>query len=270
MKKYVSFFSVVMLFSITVFSCSINLEGEIDNDEMTKTRLGDFPQIPTFEDSLMAEILTTNIGVIHNEGLDSVLAHNITNATLTPYMFNFCLNRNLLFASAPDSLAFWSNAQYVIYDSLGIERTLGRARPMPLNKPSGWNTYLNRMENVISFGNDTIMGLEGFGLIKNDILSSQTLSNIDKACLLSIAEIANASYHYNFVEVKITPLTSMAGKIVSADLAGAATAVIDGFWCGKYVGLLMFGPEGAVVSITGDAVRGGLLSSGWAAIASWF
>jgi len=167
-------------------------------------------------------------------------------------------------------LDFWAESMAFKYDSLGMERSLNNALPMPNNIPSEWESYINRMEFIIDLGKDTITALEQFGIVKSNILHSETLSTTDKTCLLSIAEIAEASYHYNFVDPIITSSSSIAGKIAKSDLKGAAKSVLIGALTGKYAGLLVFGPGGVVTTVTTDAVVGGLRSSAWAAITSWF
>jgi len=269
MKTKVILLGSALLFSMFLGSCSS--EDEYNNPESGEIEL-DNDELDPF--SMFAvwynDSTISTIGAMHNQCMDSIAANYVQMSTLPNYLHGYCFRRGTISNSHADSVRFFSEMHSVIYTENGIPRTLENPKPISSDVPQSWNKYIDQFEEIIESGDTTMLALQNFASIKSDIIRSSTITDTDRACLLCIGEIAQASYEYNIVGETISFLLSRAERVVEADMAGAASSVAAGVASGKYVGLLIFGPEGVVSAVAADAFLGAVMSSSWALITCWF
>ncbi len=121
--------------------------------------------------------------------------------------------------------------------------------------------YLNKM-----FGNMDLPNYESYldGLVMDVWSTASGLSSDEKLSLINVITVTKDSYQYWNRNVPMTRLSRTAKSIIISDAVGGVWGFFRGL--GRSAGSLIFGPGGAVLTITGSVIVGAAESSVGAAI----
>lgn len=258
--------------STFIVSCASSDENYVSDESPIADNLESFLALDTIPDSYLLQF--NQIGEKHNECMDSVLANVTSLDSLGSYLYGYSARKNMIDRTTTDSLSFVQEIHSMCYDDDGtVIDPEDELKLEDVEVPQGWERYVDDIRYIISYASAQNGGLQ-FQNLKMNILSSNSLSIVDKLSLVSVVSIAKSSFEYNVVDQTVTPYRLEANTIVGSDAAGALGNVAVNALIGKYNGMLVFGPEGVVVAVAADALIGGVKASATTALkrlfSGWF
>lgn len=251
-------------------SCS-NTESDgysFESDSLSGISRGKVPGNPTDTISYILS-QTSGIGAIHNECMDSIVSEQLEISDLNDYTYGFSVRRNLVSNSPTAYQSFTLGTAALLYDQNGNMLTLDSlSRLDNMVLPSGWGTYVRSIGEAIDIS-DAKIAKATLNSLKNGILNDSSLDVLSKSALVGAVEVAVASYDYNVVEDSYGINNQQVLKsIARSDVRGAVQTVVISAFSGKYAGMLVFGPQGVVVSVVQDATIGAMKTSAQALVSS--
>lgn len=233
------------------------------------------------------------LGKIHNDGLNELQKMVVTNtrgetATIPPskeeqsalvetFTTNFISSYAIEIGASPELRAEIEVAVAYANENLPFIEQLssssdneGKQAISSLNISGVLKEAFIQILDIVNIG-DTIMGKKNFIIFDDKIINSKNLSKEDKESILSVSAIAQYSYLYWAKNTSKASTRGLFTSVAKADLGGAISGVVAGFFSGGANTGLVFGPGGLVLTYAGYAVTGALYGSALSAITGgWF
>lgn len=250
--------SLILLIGISVFSCTSNTDTL--EDETCQLSAEEYSTLITRGMSTVGDI-----GVIHNECMDSAFANAITSSNIQDFVWGFMLRRNITDNSTSNRQIY--NRIYALVDSVHNNTEIDSIGSIGFNQK--WRGYIDEVTEIVCDSDVSI------SRVKSDIKSlvrrisrDATLTTIEQAAITSSLSIAASSYEYNVSNSDIDDggISGFSFRSlfdgVLRDLRGAAITVFVNVETGSYdATLILGGPEAVGARIAVDALFGGVVGS---------